>query len=310
MQALLRSAWVNYRLRDFPLALKEFEKLRASTQPGSELNTWGLYGQACCWNYRQDARDIVKASELYNELLKASPNHPLAAWSSFDLVRLKHLAKADEVLDYPALIAQYGDVAKKYSGTAAGTEALLFRLNLQISLQQSDNLEILAEAEKYVQAYPKSPYTFRFYGMIAGCYKAMKRSDKYLEYNGKMLEVQEKDTANPNFENASTYWRLAYEAEFIVGDFDLARRYYELIRTEYPRDMRVFGAEEALKRMNDVEAAIREGRPIPAKWLSREAAATEPAPAPEVPATTPAAAPSPESPSTATPSTTTSAPEG
>ena len=264
----LRDAWTTYRLREFPAALRKFEMLEAATPPGSGLNLWALYGQACCWNYRQDTRDPEKAAELYNKILATvKSDHPLASWSAFDLVRRKHLARADVPLDYEDLTKSYAEVAKKYPGTAAGTEALLYQLNMESSAALRDPSAIAADAEAYTDANPKSPYTFRFYQLIAGCYQKLKQSEKYLTYMAKMLEVQEKDTSNPNFENAGLYWRLAYEAEFVVGDFEVARKYYMLILKEYPRDIRTFGTEEALKRMDEVEAALREGREIPAKWM-------------------------------------------
>ncbi|HPY62737.1 MAG TPA: hypothetical protein PLJ22_06290, partial [Kiritimatiellia bacterium] len=59
------------------------------------------------------------------------------------------------------------------------------------------------------------------------------------------------------------YWNLATIAEFEVGDFDLARHYYNKLLEAYPTDIRVYGCKQALARMDALEAQIRaeeEGR--------------------------------------------------
>jgi hypothetical protein len=42
----------------------------------------------------------------------------------------------------------------------------------------------------------------------------------------------------------------------------LAREYYQRLISEYPKDIRIFGARKALERMDAIEAALREGRPL------------------------------------------------
>lgn len=47
------------------------------------------------------------------------------------------------------------------------------------------------------------------------------------------------------------------KAEFDLGDFTLAREFYQKLIKEYPTDQRVFPAKLALKRMDETEAKIR-----------------------------------------------------
>ena len=58
-------------------------------------------------------------------------------------------------------------------------------------------------------------------------------------------------------ENSTDYWYIAVVAEFEVGDFETARKYYRLLMTEYPRDRRNFGAKTAIERMDALEEKLR-----------------------------------------------------
>jgi hypothetical protein len=77
------------------------------------------------------------------------------------------------------------------------------------------------------------------------------------------METRERDPTNPRTDFSSAYWAIATRAEFREGDFEVARRYYGKLMAEYPTDMRAFGAGLALKRMDEVEARLRAGQPVP-----------------------------------------------
>ena len=64
------------------------------------------------------------------------------------------------------------------------------------------------------------------------------------------------DVTNPFYDNSFRYWNIATTAEFEVGDFDLARVYYTRLIEEYPQDIRVFGCQQALGRMDRVEEEL------------------------------------------------------
>lgn len=289
---LLRKGWTEFRLREFTRSVRVFEKLAAATRakaakaaPGTEAKPrtplwyyrWALFGQACCWNCRQDGRDGARATALLKEITDSAPaSDPVAQWAAFDLVRVKHLASASLPLDFADLARSYMELWTKFPNTAPGTQGLLMGLTLQQYAELRPYQEIADDGQRYIEANPTSPYTPRFYSLVAGCYQRMGQPDKYIALVGKMLETQERDPTNPRFENAGTYWRLAYEAEFVAGDFETARKYYRMIQTEYPRVIFIYGVEQALKRMDEIEAALREGKPLPEQWLTREAAAQFP----------------------------------
>jgi hypothetical protein len=54
--------------------------------------------------------------------------------------------------------------------------------------------------------------------------------------------------------------------EFEAGDFAIARDYYRRLMAEFPREIRVFAARKALTHMDDMEAALREGRTPPQEY--------------------------------------------
>ena len=74
----------------------------------------------------------------------------------------------------------------------------------------------------------------------------------------KALETLERDPRNPFYDMAWRYWLLATTAEFEAGDFAVAREFYQKLLDEYPQDVRCYGAQQGLKRMDEMEARIRD----------------------------------------------------
>ena len=94
---------------------------------------------------------------------------------------------------------------------------------------------------------------------MAVSYQTLNMPEERLRAEEQSLETTEVDPTNPFTEFAWQYWNLATIAEFEVGDFDTARKYYRKLIEEYPTDIRLYGAKQALKRMDEVEAKIRGG---------------------------------------------------
>jgi hypothetical protein len=85
----------------------------------------------------------------------------------------------------------------------------------------------------------------------------LKQPELRLRAEENALKTYEIDPTNPSAELGWFYWTVATIAEFEVGDFDTARKYYRKLLAEYPHDQMVFGAKQALKRMDDLEAKLR-----------------------------------------------------
>ena len=257
----IREGWRLYRLSEFNSAVKIFQTVQASQPRGSEYRLHALYGEASCWNHRRDGRDIAKAVAGYQAVIEEAPENPLAAWCALDIVRTRHLAPADQEIDYESLIRDYADVYQRYPQSPAGEEAFLYGSSLSLpSADPEQARKLLEKVNEFLSSHPKTPYLSQFYGLIAECYRKMDEQDQCIQYLIKSLDARPVDPANPIDDRSTAYWNIAYAAEFEAGNFALAREYYRRLMDEYPQDVRVFGVRKALERMDVVEAAVREGR--------------------------------------------------
>jgi tetratricopeptide (TPR) repeat protein len=259
----IREGWKSYRLSEFSKALGIFESVEASQPCGSEAYLQSLYGQASCWNHRRDGRDIAKAVALYQAVIDQVPDDPLAAWCALDIVRTQHLAPADQPIDYPRLIRDYANVYARYPQTPAGEEAFLYKSSLSVHFLDAEKARtLLAEIQEFVASRPTTPFLAQFYEIMAECCHKLNEEDRRLEYLVKAVDARPVDPASPLDDRSTAYWKIAYAAEFDAGNFPLAREYYQRLISEYPKDIRIFGARKALERMDAIEAALREGRPL------------------------------------------------
>jgi tetratricopeptide (TPR) repeat protein len=257
----IREGWTQYRLSEFNSAIRIFQSVQASQPAGSEFHLQALYGEASCWNHRRDGRDIAKAVTAYRAVLDEAPRSPLAAWCALDIVRTRHLAPADQPIDYGQLSRDYAEVYRGYPNTRAGEEAFLYENSLLLpAADQEQAREILESVTAFLTRHPKTPFLSQFYSIIAECYRRLDEHDRRIEYMIKALETREVDPSNPIEDRSSAYWDIGYAAEFEAGNFAVAREYYKHLIDEYPQDVRVFGVRKALERMDAIEAALREGK--------------------------------------------------
>jgi tetratricopeptide (TPR) repeat protein len=257
----IREGWAQYRLGEFRSAVRIFQSVQASQPRGSDYHLQALYGEASCWNHRRDGRDIARAVAGYQAVVENAPQHPLAAWCALDIVRTRHLAPADQTIDYTKLIRDYADVYRRYLETPAGEEAFLYESSLSLPPADPEQArKILESVTEFLSTHPKTPFLSQFYDIIAECYRKMDDQDRRIGYMIKALSAKEVDPSNPIDDRSNAYWHIAYAAEFEAGNFALAREYYSRLMNEYPQDVRIFGVRKALERMDAIEAALREGR--------------------------------------------------
>ena len=257
----IRRGWAQYRLGEFNSALRLFKSVRESQPKGSEHQLQALYGEASCWNHRRDGRDIAQAVAGYRAVIASAPQHSLAAWCALDIVRSRHLAPADQAIDYEQLVCDYAEVYRNYPGTPAGEEAFLYESSLPLPRADAQQARAISEnVMAFLVNHPKTPFLSQFYSIIAECYRKMGDQNQRLAYMIKAVEAREVDPSNPIDDRSTAYWNIAYAAEFEAGNFELARKHYRLLMNEYPRDVRVFGIRKALQRMDMIESALREGR--------------------------------------------------
>jgi tetratricopeptide (TPR) repeat protein len=259
------SAWQNYRLNEWSLALRDFESAIADTEPGG--GDWAMcqYGIATTWAQRRPGEDPKKAREMYQELLAKAPQSAMAPWTELALARMIHLVPVGQDPDYPEVRKLYKAIEDKYPGHLAAKEAFMYRMSTLIASLDDDLMEeAAAELEKFVQGESQE-FVGSSYSLLSVVYNMTGQQEKRLWAEENAFDKTEVDPADPSVEFAWAYWNLACISEFELGDFARARKYYNELMEKYPSDIRIHGCKSALKRMDDIEARIREdirlGRP-------------------------------------------------
>jgi tetratricopeptide (TPR) repeat protein len=260
----LDRAWELSRLGEFNAAIHLFHALQENSEATAEEKLQALYGEAHCWNYRPSGSDGKKARALYAQVMdKAPPGDPLASWSDLESAQSLHFGTPAEARDYAAIARSYLEVSRRYPGTPAGEEGYLSYLTLEQSILNLAPADIIQQSEAFIHDHPDSPWISRFYDLMAAGYGKLGQTRKSVECMLLSAKAIKKNTQNLNIDNSTLYWNVGYLAEFELGDLALAREYYGKLIQEYPRDIRVFSAKQALERMNAVEIAVRQGRKVP-----------------------------------------------
>lgn len=258
----LRAGWQYFRLAEYDLAVRDFESALASAPTGSEEYLQALFGLANVWNLRRPGEDPARARELYQRILREAPRHDLAAWSDLALARMLHVVPVGQEPDYEKVRAAYRAIIEKYPDHLAAKEATIYlNATLVATLDPALTRQAISNLQAFVASGTKE-FVQPAWSLMAVGYNTLDMQKERLEAEIRALETTEIDPANPFNEFAWQYWNIATIAEFEVGDFDLARAYYRRLIDEYPSDVRVYPAKEALDRMDRVEAALREGREV------------------------------------------------
>jgi len=261
----IASAWQNYRLNEWNLALRDFENAIKETEPGSEDWAMCQYGIATTWAQRRPGEDPKKAREMYRELLEKAPESAMAPWTELALARMIHLVPVGQDPDYPEVRKLYKAVEEKYPGHLAAKEAFMYRMSTLIaSLDEEAMKEAADELEQFVQGESQE-FVGSSYSLLSVVYNLTGQQEKRLWAEENAFEKTEVDPADPSVEFAWAYWNLACISEFELGDFARARKYYKELMEKYPSDIRIHGCKSALRRMDEIEENIREdirlGRP-------------------------------------------------
>ena len=255
---LIESGWDDYRLGEFKRAIRKFETAVSKTPEGSDQHLQALYGLATIWNLRRPGEDPEEAARLYHRLIDLSPDHDLAAWSMLALARLKHLVPVGQDPDYEEVRQAYQEVIDRFPFHLAGEEAFVYKQATYIqTLEPEDSRRVVEAVEHFIETHPDSGFMSTAYSLLANCYHILDMQEKRLWAVIESLERKEVDPTNPYSDNAWPYWDIATIAEFEVGDFTTARKYYQKLIDEYPTDMRKYPCKLALKRMDELETKIR-----------------------------------------------------
>ena len=257
--AQLRSGWDYFRAAEFQLAQREFERALAGAPRGSDVRQHALYGLATTLALRRPEPDPDGAAARFTQLIEESPaDSDLVAWSTLALARLHHVTPVGQAPDLNVVRRQYQVVIDRFPAHPAADEALLHQQSTYLIARDHDDARLaLARLEQFVRERRGSPWTSAALGLIACCHDVLGDPNARLAAEIAALEAGELDASNPNANAAGSYWGIAGLAEFEVGDFDVARRYYRKLIEEFPTDQRAYAASLALKRMDAVEARLR-----------------------------------------------------
>ena len=249
--------WYCYRLADYDKGVAFFEAAATATDDQIKLNA--LYGLATLWNLRSPGSDQDKAQRYYRQIIEASPKHDLAVWSRLALVRMKHLVPPGQSPDHDEVSRAYQQIIDDFGEHLAGQEASIYQQAILIlKFEKEPARKAIDNLEEFIQKHPDSNYVSTAYGLMSTAYGfILDDPEKQLQCAVRGLETQTVDAQSPFFENAGTYWATATLAEFKVGDFTTARKYYRKLIDEYPVDARVFPCRNALERMDAMETKLR-----------------------------------------------------
>ncbi len=252
---LIAKGWNEYTLSEFGRAIAKFEAAVNSPQP--EEKWMALYGLATTWNLRRPGEDLEKATEIYRQIIREAPDHDLAAWSLLALARMKHLVPVGQDPDLREVCKAYQEVIDRFPNHLAAKEAFIYQCSVLVSsLDHNDAKQALSVLGEYTKN-PTNTFIGPAYSLMAVAYTTLGNQEQRLQAEILSLNNTEVDPTNPFTEFSWPYWNIATIAEFDVGDFDTARVYYNKLIDEYPTDVRVYGAKQALKRMDQLEAKIR-----------------------------------------------------
>jgi tetratricopeptide (TPR) repeat protein len=254
------AGWKHFQLGEFDQAVAEFESVCNEASGKSDSLPDATYGLAAVWDLRMPMTEQDKklAESLYRKVVEKYPDSRVAPWAMLAIARIKHLVPIGQEPDYDEVRKAYRTVWQKYPETQAGQEAFI---HLQATyIRTMDDAQIdpaVAALHKFIEDHPDSGLCYAAWSLLAEAYRIQRKPDELLKAQIETLNSHEIDKTNPFIENSWSYWKIATTAEFETGDFDIARKYYQRLIDEYPQDIRCYGSEEALRRMDRTEQKIR-----------------------------------------------------
>ena len=256
----LEKGWQNFRLAEFDLAEHNFSAVLAGSEKGGQDYLRAVFGLANVWNLRRPGEDLEKARAYYQEVLRDAPDSEMAPWCALALVRLQHVVPVGQDPDYGVVRKGYQAIIDRYPGHLAAKESTIYlNATLVATLEENQTRQAVSNLTAFVATGTRE-FLASAYSLLAVSYTTLKMPELRLQSEIKSFEHVEIDPANPFNEFAWAYWNIATIAEFEVGDFETARKFYKRLIEEYPADIRCYSSQRALARMNAVELAMRDGR--------------------------------------------------
>lgn len=257
---LLYEGWAAFRLGEFEMAQSRFERLSQATEESQRVP--GLYGLGLTWSLKRPGADVEKGRRYLREVAEA-PSHPLAPWGALAHARTFLLTNGEMTVDRERLISEYEKVIQRFPGTDAAQEAVIHQQATRLASSDPARRQeicdtVILSMEHFLQHYPDSRWQSAAHQLLSVAYARRLDSKKSFQHSVVQMEKMETDPGNPKEDKSGFLWSHAVRAEFDLGDFALARAYYNRLIAEYPRDERIWGAHLALSRMERIEKNLKE----------------------------------------------------
>lgn len=256
-EVLISDGWKQLRIGEYNQAAALFRKAEKNAKD-KDLREMAKYGSGIVCSLRQPTPDKKCAESIFREIVSESPKSDFASWSLLAIARQQHVLKVGEIPDYPAVRKAYQDVIDLNPMHPAAEEAFIFQQETSlVSLSEKDVKEALSNLENFIKERPSSLFISPAYLLTAKCHEILGNPKARIEALISALNALSGDKSNPDLDFAANYWEIATIAEFELGDFATARKYYTLFRKEYPSDIKNFGAKAAMERMDALELKLR-----------------------------------------------------
>ncbi len=272
-EASLEQAWRQYSFGAYEAATKTFSQIARREPEKSPPQILALYGQATVWDLRRPGQNPQKATALHQQIIKLNPQAEVAAWSRLALARMQALVPVGQQPDLQVVSSAYQSVIDLHPGTLAADEALLLQQTaLLLTYRPEDVRSAITTLGKFIVTRPESRFLFAGHTILAECHRALGQPDERLAEEIKSLNAREKiarreweknPTGDFQFADPAAAFKIANIAEFEAGDFATARFYYRLFMKGNPLEKRIFYAQQALERMDLLEAKLRAQPPYP-----------------------------------------------
>ena len=266
----LSRGWRAVRLQEFGEAEGAFtaalEEVRGEDAEAVHLRVNATYGLGLIASlaHHGEGDAAARARDLFNQVIRLDPKSDEAAWAGLGLIR-------DDQVD---VVFQDGGVERgdrmyaafiaAHPHTAAGEEAFVDQMALHVQTQKAEEEGFAISAiGEFLRENPGTREKSGLYALLSKAHRARGEFPEALAAAIASVEAKEIDPANPVQNNISEYYRIGMMAQYDVGDFATARKYYRLFLKEYPRDLRAFNVKRMLLHLDATEAALRGGKQPP-----------------------------------------------
>jgi tetratricopeptide (TPR) repeat protein len=261
-QQKLERGWEAMRAANVSTARLMFEDALVTSKPDPATHAYALYSMAAALALPQVSPDVDRAVKLLDEAIQIDPADNTKPWAMLMKARLPDLRDVGvddlEKLVEPKARPLYREVIEKYPDHLAGDEATAYLITSLVVERDTASLEEAVKlANRLTSRRPDSPWASYVMQMKSSALRVLGRYEERLQVEQDALALAEKNNKVGTTQFIGMYWNIGIIAEFEVGDFEIARKFYNRIITEYPTEQRVFSAKYALKRLDRVEAELR-----------------------------------------------------